>query len=171
MPTCGNITAGYTRSCENIASGIKNLWIANFNTATVWSAGTTGNIVSATSAPTFYRAEIREGTCSFTEDIVANAQFGSKNIRQNFELVIIGQGQSGRTFVNELLGARVVLGVQTEAGEYILAGEDKALEVNAGKGTAGVQAGEENTIRVTLSGLANEYAPTVASAYATTIFV
>lgn len=171
MPTCSNLSAAFTRSCENIASGIKNLWIANYSDATVWGADASGIITGATAASTFYKCEIREGTCSFQEEIVANAQFGSKNIRQSFELVIIGQAQSGRTFVNQLLGARMVLGVETEQGVYVLAGESKSLEVTAGRGTAGVQAGEENTIRVTVSGLANDFAPTVDSTYAGTIFV
>lgn len=171
MPTCSNLSAAYTRSCENIASGIKNLWIANYSSTSVWSANPDGSITGATAAPTFYKCEIREGTCSFSEEIVANAQFGSKNIRQSFDLVIIGQAQTGRTYVNQLLGARMVLGVETEQGVYVLAGESKALEVTAGRGTAGVQAGEENTIRVTVSGLANDFAPTVGTTYAATIFV
>lgn len=171
MPSCSNITSGYTRSCENIASGVKSVWIANFSDSTVWSANTTGAIVTATTAPTFYKYEIREGTCAMTEELVVNAQYGAKNVRQNLELVFIGQGQTQRTRVNDLLGARLAVGVQTEEGTYVLLGETKALEVNAGNGTAGIQAGEENTIRLTLSALSNEFAPTVATSYATTIFL
>ena len=167
---CTNITAGYTKSCDNIASGIKNLWIANYSNSTVWGHNANDVVTGATAAPTFYQVELREGTCSFNEEIVPNVQYGIKNIRMNFELLIIGQGQSGRTFVNELLGSSVVLGVETEQGPYILAGETKGLEVTAGRSTSGTQAGEENTIRVTISGLANEFAPTVDSTYATTIF-
>lgn len=167
---CSNITQGFSKSCDNIASGVKNLWIGNYSTSTVWNHIANDVVSGATGAPTFYQVELREGTCSYTEEIVANAQFGIKNIRMNFELVIIGQGQSGRTFVNDLLGASVVLGVETEQGPYILAGETKGLEVVAGRSTAGIQAGEENTIRVTISGLANEFAPTVDATYAATLF-
>lgn len=166
MPSCGNITSGYTRSCENIASGIKNIWLANYSDVTVWSAATNDTIVGATSAPTFFKYEIREGTCSAGEEIVANAQWGSKNIRQNLELVFIGQGQNQRSAANDLLGARLTALYQNEEGKYILYGTSKALEVNAGTGTNGVQAGEENTIKLTISGLSNEFAPTVSSTYA-----
>lgn len=171
MPsTCSSISQGFQRSCENIASGVKNIWLANYNSSTSWTKGSDGIISAATSAPTFYRYEIREGTCSLNEEIVANAQFGSKNIRQSAEIVFIGQSQSGRTVSNTLLGARVVVGIETEEGKFVLFGESKALEVTAGRGTAGVQAGEENTIRLTISGLANAFAPTVSSTYAGTIW-
>lgn len=165
---CSTLSAGYFRTSEcGVASGIKKLWIANYSSASVWSANTTGEIVSgSTGVPTFYPVEIRQGTCSFGEEIVANEQWGSKSIRATFDLAIIGQGQSGRTFVNQLLGSRVVLAVETEQGVKILAGEDAPLEMNGGRGSAGVQAGEENTIHAVISGLQNEFCATINSTYA-----
>lgn len=168
---CSSISNAFSRSSECAsASGVKNLWIGNYSYSTVWGKNAQGIVTGATAAPTFYQVDLREGTCAWTEELVVNAQFGNRNIRENFELVVIGQGQSGRTFLNTVLQSRMVLGVELEDGSIILAGETRPLEVNGGAGaSAGVQAGEENTIRVVISGLANAFAPTIDSTYAGTI--
>lgn len=173
MPTaCSSLSAGYYRSSEcGVASGVKRLWVANYNAASTWSANTSFEIVSgSTNVPTFLPVEIRQGTCSWNEEFVVNQQYGNKSIRPTLEAVIIGQGHSGRTFVNRILNARMVWGIELEQGTFLLAGDDVQMEVVGGASTAGVQAGEENTIRVQLSCLQAEMTPTVNSTYASYIF-
>lgn len=169
MPNCNSNVIGFERSCESIASGVKNLWIASFSAGTVWDSAADGSITGATGAPTFYPVEIRESTCQFAEELVVNAQYGSKNVRQNFTLEILGGSQSARTFTNTILTSRMVLVSETEDGNFILAGESKALEVTAGGSTTGIQAGEKHALTLTVSGLAADFAPTLSDAYATTL--
>lgn len=171
MPNCNSNIIAFTRACENISSGVKNVWIASYDSSTTWSVDANGAITGATSATTFYKMEVREGTTTFNEEVIVNAQYGSRSVRQTAQMTIIGQGQTGRTFVNGLLGARMVVGLELEEGVFILLGDDKQLEVSQGSSNPGVQAGEANIIQFSVSGLANDFAPTVEDSFAATIFI
>ncbi len=171
MPTCDSNIVSFVRSCENISSGIKNVWLSTYSASTTYAIDGTGVITGATNAPTWYKMEVREGTTAFSEELIVNQQYGSRSCRQTAQMTIIGNGASGRTYLNNILAARMRVALELEEGVFILLGDDKQLEVTQGSSNPGVQAGEPNIIQFSVSGLANDFAPTLGASDAASVLV
>lgn len=170
MPICNNIDSDYTRSCGNVSSGIKEIYLTNYSAGTTWAKTGAGQVTGGTGVPTFYQYEIRQKNSSATEEGIINDQFGSININQNLTIVLLGYGdQTVRQAANNLLGSQMVALIKTEDDKWLLFGEGSPLEVSATNGASGVQAGEFAGINLTISAQASDYAPTISTAYAATL--
>lgn len=166
--SCGTIVTGYTRSCEAyLASGIKEIRIANYDSAITWNANSDGKITGATSggnaltADTFYKIEQRSGVAEMTEEFSFNAQYGSKSVTPSVTITLLGQNQANRNFSNDLLAGIFTVAVELESGEFIFLGYEKGLEASASSANPGVAADDPNIIQVTLSGRGKEYFPEI----------
>lgn len=160
--TCATFT-GYTfTTCDFIVSGVKQVWFSPYSSTTVWATNNTNQITGATIAvPNWKECQIDEALCSFTEEVVGGGQFRSKNIKQTFELVLLGHTQEARNAMNNLINGRWRAAIKLESDEVILFGRSKMLRADAGKSTSGVQAGEETSLRLTFTALGGpSFAPT-----------
>lgn len=169
MP-CNDLIS-FSVTCESgAAPGVKGLKIGLYSTATVWSANTSGVIVGATAAPTFYAVHVIEENSQLQEEMVINQKVRNYNWRQKFDLTIVGQSQSAITWVNTVATAGMVMAVEMEeTGIIKLLGQGKPIRIAGGLANAGIAAGDENTIKLNFSALASELAPTLSSAYYATL--
>ena len=165
---CGQITTGYTRSCEAyLASGIKSFRVANYDQSTTWNTNALGIITgSSLTSETFYVVEQRTGVAEFSEEFAFNAQFGSKSVLPSITITLLGQNQANRNFANDLLAGVYTVAVELESGEFILL--DK-LEASASAANPGVAADDPNIIQITLSGRGREYHSEIDETYLDTI--
>lgn len=177
---CGSISTSYRKgTCDNIAAGVGAFYIGNHSgETTTWAYGpSTGNayVTGATNNPSFFLCEQRVQTAEFKEETVVNDQYGSYNIRQTIKVVLLGQNNKNRQFANKLLAGSYEVIVKNSDGNYVLLGIDNGLE-RGGDSNAnpGISAGDKNTIEITLTGLATEFAPVIditSTAYTNTLLV
>lgn len=140
-------------TCLNLASGVREFYIAPWSSDTTWSYDADLIITGSTNNRQYYKIELNEGTASFTETHTSNAQFRSRNVEHKAEIVFLGNTNENRQTANKIIAGQWSLMVKKEEtdDQFVMLPTEKPLRATEGAATVGVQASEENSIRITLT--------------------
>ncbi len=171
---CDVTLVDYALPCStNISVGVNQFYIANFSGASVttWVYDANNVITGATpsgASPHFKSVEMPEQLASMTE-VTTISPAGNLTITQTVELVLIGQNYTNRNYAQLLLSGKFYVITKNMEGVYVLFGVDKGMKKLSLNANTGVGISDENSIRIQLSALNRDLAPTISETFIATL--
>lgn len=163
------LTNGIGLGCLDSTGGLKNVYIANYDqTGTTFSADASSVITGITTSETFYKYQFRKQTSSFTEEGALSVENGTNFYTPTVTMVFHKLESTKRNAVLLLAKADTHVIVETQNGDYWLAGKVNAMNLTTTSSASGLAFGDLNGYTISLTGAEPELAQEVsAAAFAT----
>jgi hypothetical protein len=166
------INSGILKDCKHSFSGLKEVWLGNYDDVSAVSYDANGVVTGLTmvSGATIYEFQFAKETAQFLEELVKNGAASYINQTLNFQLSSIGQ--TSKKVLDDLSLSKMFAIVKRADNLYWLAGDvnnTAGLEATVLTLDSGTALGDSNGATVTLVGAATMYASTIDAALVETL--
>lgn len=153
MSTC-IITSGIGFGCP-VAGGVKTLRLANYDSDTQYTFGDGSTdpenlIIGATAAPDFYLIESDIEFAGLNQTIEVDRSNGSFFVETTITLKVINFTNEVRNFMISAGRAPLVALVESNSGEFALAGVESPGRVDSGEAGFGVEFSDMNGLEMNI---------------------
>jgi len=146
---------GRAEACKDSIGGLKNIYFANYgiDLANVTYDGTNTDLITAVSGiASLYKYELK-GTNSFEQVINSSRENGTTFVEQTLSIQLKKQDAATTKNVKLLSYGRPHVVVETNDGQYFLAGLERGLDVTTGTISNGTALGDFNGYSLTFVGM------------------
>lgn len=166
MALCDLLNGGITKSCDNNAGGVTNIYIADWAliTGTTETAGSL-TAIAMSGGTTFYEFEFNRGTSSYDEAVNIDLANGTTFFTQTVNLVLSRREKTKREAITKLISGQkeLFIIVKDSNGLYWAFGLTDGSIVTAITGGSGVAKGDANNYSITFTAEEPASAPEVDS--------
>lgn len=160
--SCTQTLNGIAKDCAPNMGGVRRVYIANFEDATVSIAESTG-VATVTGDGKFKKYDFPRGLASMTSTATIEPTSGAKYFTNEVALQFNRMEATKRLEVMALLMVDAMVITEDENGKYWLLDKDNPVNVSASDGTTGTAVGDANKYGVTLQVMSKELPYEVAS--------
>ena len=139
MSACGITLKGLDFGCKDSVGGIKNVWLADWNTAAPYLSSSRYT-TSAISAFKLYRFRVGNGAMNST--LNADEANGTVYVQTDLNMKFTKLNEDGRNEVAEILKGNTAAIVETNTGEYYGLGLEHPLTFTSGTAQTGAAMGD-----------------------------
>ena len=147
------LTGGIPLACLENTGGVKNIYIGDFDEATVFTYDAEDIIDTVTSTKTYYAFKFRPQTAGFTEELTKSLENGTTFWTQTSTMIFHKMDAPKRNKILSLSAASLHVIVQTQNGDYWWLGLANGADVSAAATGAGTAYGDKNGYDLTITGL------------------
>ena len=145
---------GRAEVCKDAVGGLKNLYIANFDIQAAdvtYDATNTDLITAITGIANLYKFELK-GNSSFIQNINSSRENGTTFFEQVLTVELKKQDVATTKSIKILAYGRPHAIIETNDGQYFIAGLLRGMDLSAGSIESGVNLGDYNGYKITLNG-------------------
>ena len=153
MGSC-SLTGGLPIVCKDAMTGIKQLYIANFENVTDVTFNNTNVATGITlSAGSFYTFNLLKEAADFTEPINVSPQNGTSSYKPTLNMYLSKFSTSVRNVLVNLVKAKLMIIFLDRNNQYWICGYENGMDMSAGNGMTGkAYSGEQNGWTMTFDG-------------------
>lgn len=148
------LSMGRAESCKDAVGGLKNVYFANFDiepTDITYDATDTDLITAITGIANLYKFELK-GNSTFIQNINSSRENGTTFFEQVLTLELKKQDVATTKEIKILAYSRPHVIVETNDGQYFIAGLLRGMDLSAGTIENGVNLGDYSGYKITLNG-------------------
>lgn len=148
------LSMGRAESCKDAVGGLKNVYFANFDiepTDITYDATDTDLITAITGIANLYKFELK-GNSTFIQNINSSRENGTTFFEQVLTLELKKQDVATTKEIKILAYSRPHVIVETNDGQYFIAGLLRGMDLSAGTIESGVNLGDYSGYKITLNG-------------------
>ena len=145
---------GRAEACKDAVGGLKNLYIANFDIEAAditYDVTDTDLITAITGISNLYKFELK-GNSTFIQNINSSRENGTTFFEQVLTLELKKQDVATTKEIKILAYSRPHVIVETNDGQYFIAGLLRGMDLSSGSIENGVNLGDYNGYKITLTG-------------------
>jgi len=143
---------GYQLGCKDSLGGIKQVYIASFNDAEVFTYDAEDVIDTATGTEDFYTFEQRNEQGEFTQTGNHSVENGTNFWEQVVSLVFTKNDAADRNTLKVLAQSTLLVIVKDQNGIYWLVGETNGADLTASTASAGKSYSDLNGTTISITG-------------------
>lgn len=148
-----DISLGRTLPCKDSVGGLKNVYFVNAGEITGYTMDLTNTdvIEAVLGSPSAYKYEIKDSS-SFDQTIVSSREAGTTLFEQVLNISLIKQDVTTHKEIKLLAYGNPKVIVETNNGNFFLAGKEFGCEVTGGSIVSGTQLADMSGYTLTLTG-------------------
>jgi hypothetical protein len=146
MASC-SFNSGLPIACKDAMTGLKSLWIGNFENLISYTANTTNVVTGITmsSATFFYKFNLLKEAAGFTEPLDGTPQNGTNSYIPTLDLYLSKFSTTVRNQILLLARAKLAMIILDQNNQYWLLGPSNGMDLISGTGMIGkAYTGEQN---------------------------
>lgn len=163
-----NITQGYEIACRDIAGGVQEVYIAEFdNVASYTVSSGVCTAISMYSTKKFFTYQLEKENATYNNDIVGSVENGTTFYQSTLTFTMKKMSASNKNALKVLAQARLVIIVKDNAGDLHVMGLTRGADALDIKMTTGKAMGDMNGTTLTITGKEPDFDPTFTGTLAT----